>query len=377
MTRVREVVGRGHEVVVRWDDDGAGDVARFHACWLRDNCRCTTCRHPSTGELVLDQLRVPADVTVVNVAVAATGDGVEVRWDDGHRGRFGERWLHDHRYDLPEPNGHVPASWGPDDPEPLVTFTWDDVVGDGAAMLELLDTIHRRGLAVVRASPVARDTVVDLVDRIGFVLPSNFGFTYDIDDLPDPRSNAHTALGLVVHTDLPHHDVPPAVQFLHCRRNTVAGGTSTLVDARRVVEVLRRDDPRALATLVELPVAFRYADETADHRYEGPAVELDRHGGLRLVRFAPNVVAPLRVPYERMPELRRAYQFLARTATDPALVVRRRLEPGDILINDNHRVLHGRDAFDPASGRRLMQGCYMDGSELHSRRRVLSQEVAR
>ena len=38
---------------------------------------------------------------------------------------------------------------------------------------------------------------------------------------------------------------------------------------------------------------------------------------------------------------------------------------------DNHRVLHGRTAFDADSGRRHLQGCYVDRDELRSRLRVL------
>jgi gamma-butyrobetaine dioxygenase len=37
-----------------------------------------------------------------------------------------------------------------------------------------------------------------------------------------------------------------------------------------------------------------------------------------------------------------------------------RMEAGDVLVVDNHRVLHGRTAFDPSRGSRHLQGCYID-----------------
>jgi gamma-butyrobetaine dioxygenase len=48
-----------------------------------------------------------------------------------------------------------------------------------------------------------------------------------------------------------------------------------------------------------------------------------------------------------------------------------RLGAGDMSTFDNRRVLHARSAFDPTSGDRHLQGCYIDTDELLSRIRVL------
>ena len=61
---------------------------------------------------------------------------------------------------------------------------------------------------------------------------------------------------------------------------------------------------------------------------------------------------------------------------DPRFEVRLRLAPGELIAFDNRRVLHGRGAFDPASGRRRLQGCYVDGDELLSRIRTLERRLA-
>ncbi len=44
-----------------------------------------------------------------------------------------------------------------------------------------------------------------------------------------------------------------------------------------------------------------------------------------------------------------------------------------MVVFDNRRVLHGREAFDPASGYRRLLGCYVDRGEWDSRIRVLSR----
>ena len=51
------------------------------------------------------------------------------------------------------------------------------------------------------------------------------------------------------------------------------------------------------------------------------------------------------------------------------------LTAGDIMCFDNRRVLHGRDAFT-GSGKRHLQGIYIDRDEIMSRGRALNRAAA-
>ncbi|KAK8718651.1 hypothetical protein OTU49_014572, partial [Cherax quadricarinatus] len=42
----------------------------------------------------------------------------------------------------------------------------------------------------------------------------------------------------------------------------------------------------------------------------------------------------------------------------PQNVISYKLKPGDIIVLDNMRVLHGRKEFNSTSGKRLLEGCY-------------------
>ena len=37
-----------------------------------------------------------------------------------------------------------------------------------------------------------------------------------------------------------------------------------------------------------------------------------------------------------------------------------KLMSGDIMMMDNHRLLHGRTVYDANEGKRFLQGCYID-----------------
>ena len=70
-----------------------------------------------------------------------------------------------------------------------------------------------------------------------------------------------------------------------------------------------------------------------------------------------------------------AYRAFARMIEDPAWQVRFKLEPGDLFVVDNRRVLHGRTAF-AGTGQRHLQGCYADMDGLRSRLAVLERASA-
>ena len=47
-----------------------------------------------------------------------------------------------------------------------------------------------------------------------------------------------------------------------------------------------------------------------------------------------------------------------------------KLRPGELIAYDNNRILHGRKSFDPNSGERHLQGCYMNMEDLDSAMRM-------
>jgi gamma-butyrobetaine dioxygenase len=52
-----------------------------------------------------------------------------------------------------------------------------------------------------------------------------------------------------------------------------------------------------------------------------------------------------------------------------------RLGPGDIMCFDNRRILHGRKAFS-GSGKRHLQGIYIDRDEIQSTARAVNRGQA-
>ena len=225
--------------------------------------------------------------------------------------------------------------------------------------------------------PVQERHVLRVAERIGLPRRTNFGRHFDVASVPRPNSSAYTALHLHCHTDLPYCELPPRYQLLHCLRNDATGGESVLVDGFNVVQALRSMDPSAFEILAMVPLDFGFEDEETDIRYRAPAIGLDGDGNIDELRFNTPVMGPLNVPADRMLEVYRAHRRLAALIRDPRFGLRHRFAAGDLVAIDNRRVLHGRAAFDAASGQRHLQGCYVDRDGLFSRMRVLERATGR
>src|SRR2546421_729086 len=76
-------------------------------------------------------------------------------------------------------------------------------------------------------------------------------------------------------------------------------------------------------------------------------------------------LAPVLLPAARARSFYAAYRAFAERIADPEAAMTARLSPGDCVIVDNTRVLHGRTGFADGggtrtTGRRHLQGCYAD-----------------
>jgi gamma-butyrobetaine dioxygenase len=346
-----------HTVAVRWED---GTAAQFHHVWLRDNCPCTQCRHAEVGE----RLSVEA------------GGHLDLTWPDGHRSRFSAAWLAQHAYERDHRVARRPQRtlWDTNRMRtelPEVDFA--DVMSGDDGLVHWLGLLRRYGFCIVRQMPTADGTVLELARRVGNLRDSNFGLLWQVESRPVPDSLAYTSVKLTAHTDLVSREAQPGLQFLHCLVNDSTGGESILVDGFAVAEELRRTEPAHWVTLTSTPVAFRYQSPDTDVSAAFPVIRLDADGGYYEVRYSNALMAPLAVDHDRVLPFYAAYRAFSELLRDPRFELSFRLGAGDCEVFDNRRVLHGRQEFDPQTGPRHLQGCYVDTDDWLSRLRVLQR----
>ncbi|VFN06169.1 MAG: gamma-butyrobetaine dioxygenase [Candidatus Kentron sp. G] len=167
------------------------------------------------------------------------------------------------------------------------------------------------------------------------------------------------AVTLGPHTDCNYRDQVPGVQLLHCLVNDAAGGKSTLVDGLAVTQSLKTDDPTAYEYLSKIMVRFHFKDVNTSFISRCPIIEHDTEGTFTGIHFSPRTDFVPLLGAEQLEAFYTARRELAQMLEDPAFEIGFRLNSGDLIMFDNHRVLHGRGAFN-AHGDRHLQGCYLD-----------------
>ena len=359
-------------VSIAWAD---GRISPFQHVWLRDNCPCQQCVYNVTREQVFEIVDAAEDLKPVASHIDSDGC-LRIDWQDGHSSRFDPGWLRAHAYDEESRAERLAAKpkaclWRNDLQLPV--FDYSALMNDNAALLQWLIAVRDIGLTQVRGVPTEPGSLKLIAQRISFIRESNFGVLFNVQSKADADSNAYTSFNLPLHTDLPTRELQPGLQFLHCLVNDAEGGESIFVDGFAIANALRQEDPESFKALCEIPVEFRNKDRHSDYRCLAPIIALDALGRVAEIRLANFLRGAFDTSVEQMPLLYRAYRRFIAMTREPRFRLIQRLNPGELWCFDNRRTLHARNAFDPATGARHFQGCYVDRDELLSRILVLQR----
>ena len=371
----RPAVAEVHEggITVRWSDKSPMHLPNF---WLRDNCRCAKCRHPGNGQKLYEIVDLPADLAAIEAMVAPDGT-VKVLWSDGHRSEYMPGWLKEHDLiaSARAARQAKPELWGKGLENDLPVGDWPQMLQDPTKELAWLERYAALGFGLLRNVPTQPGMVAEVGDRLGFVRVTNYGRLFDVISEPNPNNLANTSLGLGVHSDNPYRHPSPGVQLLHCLVSEAPGGDTLLVDGFHAAEILRKENPGAFALLSTVPMTFRFADDKAELEAKQTLITADMDGVVTAVHFNNRSADWLDAPIDLASRWYNAYRIFAQILKRPELELVFRLGPGDLVVMQNDRALHGRTAFDPNRGRRHLQGCYIDRDGMESRRRLLKRSA--
>lgn len=350
-----------------------GREAYFNAYWLRDNCPTSFDRE--TRERVFDIFHASA---APQPATAVIHDGaLEIVWrGENHTSRYPLEWLAG--YVTPGPR-HDPAdlprrAWYGDHFAQIGRFAFAELMADPARVADWLRALIVEGVAVVTAMPDEDAALEQLVAKLGHPRPTFFGLFFDVRTHAVPTNLAYTAKALELHTDTPAEDLAPGIQFLHCRANTATGGESLFLDGVAAANDLRASDPEAFRLLSETAIPFYCEHDDYDVRSRQRVIELDAHGEVAGVTVSQHMADVFDLPQHFLDAYYPAFCKFGRMLQDPRYVMRFRMTPGECIVFDNHRVVHGRAAYDAASGERHLRGVYADRGEMRSTYRALVSE---
>jgi trimethyllysine dioxygenase len=370
---LRDVKIEGDTVHLDWAD---GHRVAVPLLWLRDHCPCPACLHPDTRQRLSDSF-VGADIAARRISFAANDPALEIEWEeagDAHVGRFEDAWLRAHTeigraaaeprllWDAARLGGVVPQ------------VEYAALMAPGAAgdrvLKDWLEQIERWGFAFVEGVPATPEATQAVARRAAYIRETIFGGYYDFTANMEHKDTAYTSMAIGPHTDGTYSFDAPGYQMFHCLGLDCVGGDSVLVDGFEIAAIMQRETPDLYRVLTEVEVTGQYIDhEKGIHLMaKRPVFRLDSAGRLVQVSFNHLDRAPLFLPEFELQAFYRAYGAFARLANDRRLQYRRRLEPGSLVLFDNWRLLHARDAYQ---GYRRLAGAYLNKEDVESRLRVL------
>ena len=379
--------------------------------WLLDHDPARL--HATSGQRTGDAASVPRDLDArdVEVEVARGGEEMRVRWRRGGVGAresvFSAAWLAENvpsedeatRARRRSPRFGIPA------PTPWRSLTREQIPTVSATRVntsvgpneltpvaaDVLEALARVGVALVTDMPdTAKGTEAVVRALVGPPRETFYGEMWDTAPrkAEDVNDTAYTKEALDGHTDTTYLADSPGLQCFNCVAQSgppsaADEGATKLLDGMYLASRLKQEDPAAYAFFKSTPLVFHHVERGVNTRHTAPVI-LTTPGSAGAgadaeefvqMRYNSYDLAPLSyLTPDEADAFYRAHASLTRLVRDRANMALVKLRVGDMVIVDNHRVLHGRTAF---KGYRNLVGCYVGVDDWRMRCRAAQSELRR
>lgn len=252
-----------------------------------------------------------------------------------------------------------------------------------------------------------------------------YGNIFHVKEVKNSRNIAYTREYLCPHQDLAYYESKPGLQLLHCVDDGgkhMEGGESILIDCMAAAYRFRELAPDLFRILTTCDATFVKEREGACMTYLRPHIQLRRQeridgGGygenadidqeIVAVHWAPPFEGPLSAPPHLVDDYYKAYAAFElmldcnisaasrslHFGFDDDLLIKLseyakeytweyRLKPGEVMIFNNTRMLHGRKEFraspriDHNDGVRHLAGAYTNIDDTLNTYRLLMQDMS-
>ena len=374
---IAQIDKKARNITIKWKD---GHQSIFHHIWLRDNCSCSQCGDRSGGHRYLELSDIQPDITAEEILLDSPST-LQIKWSgDSHLTHYSSTWLRDHCYssETIAERRPKPLLWASAINDKIMEWDYHQITEDTSTRLQAFQQINDTGFAIINNVPVQQEQIEHLAAIFGFIRETHYGRVFELISTPQQRILAQTSHAIRPHNDENFRDPIPGLFMMHCLHASECGGGETiLVDGFQAAAKLRSENNEAFDLLTQMPIPHRrfLVDEVDDVALSAHwrAIELDHHGDVVAIHINERTMAPLDCAEDMIEPVYQALRGVFKLVYEPEARIHYRLESGQAVVLDNHRVLHARTAFN---GNRHIRQCHVDRDEFFSRLRALQRRLS-
>ena len=329
----------------------------IHPFWFRERVNGNDYIDKTTQQRLFDPTKLERDIKIDFLNLSK--DFLEVTFDDGAYTKLAIQNILKEFQNIDELEYIEKVQWDSSFNKSN-NFRFTENFSEKEEMYKALINFYKYGFVIFNNVPTQNNYIINFANSIGSIRRTNFGEFFNVKSKPNPNDLAYTSLALAPHTDNPYRKPVPCIQMLHCIENKVNGGLSTLVDGFTVTEKLKKDFPNYYKILTEVKVRFQFIDQTVVLEDWSEIIKLNEKGKFKQVRFSPRLDFVPGMEIDKLELYYTAREKISELYNSENYKLQFKLEPGDLLMMDNYRLLHGRTSYNANEGERFLQGCYID-----------------
>ena len=334
-----------------------GSKKEIHPFWLRERVNGESFVDKGTQQRLFDPTELNENIEIKDLNLS--DEFLEVSFNDGVKTKLTIQSIIKEFSNINDIKFIQKIKWD-SSLNDFNNYEFNENIFEERKMYEALINFYKFGFVIFKKVPTKNNFIVKFANSIGSIRRTNFGEFFNVKSKPNPNDLAYTSLALAPHTDNPYRNPVPCIQILHCIENEVNGGYSTLVDGFTVTEKLKNDYPDYYKILSEIKVRYQFIDQDVFLEDWAEMIKLDENQNFKQVRFSPRLDFVPLMDRDKLNLYYSARNKISELYNSDKYRIEFKLMPGDLLMMDNHRLLHGRTSYDANEGNRFLQGCYID-----------------
>lgn len=155
-----------------------------------------------------------------------------------------------------------------------------------------------------------------------------------------------TNLGGSIHSDGPQHIIPPKYIIMACEQNSLSGGDTVLVDAKKIYQHLKIKKPKILKILNKKILFERRGFNFKNNNvFFKPVFDVKKN--FFIFRYLRDYIEKgYEIKKKELPKnLKKAFDELDKLLANKKFIKKIKLKRGDLILLNNHILAHGRTTF--------------------------------